>query len=145
MTGSPIQRLLDAVDALDLDAAIALAAPQARLMTVDGRQAHGREAVLKLLADFLAGVRSVQHRITSLWHEDDVWLAEVEGMYELQDGFQTGWLPRMFVLREGPEGILDLRVYGAHEQPLQHSEPDVERTVADERGIRIGERWIPPL
>ena len=41
-------------------------------------------------------------------------------------------------MREGSDGIADLRVYGAHEHALSE-----HRT--GEEGMWIGERWIPPL
>jgi hypothetical protein len=44
----------------------------------------------------------------------------------------------VFVMREGPNGFVELHVYGAREHPLSD-----HRT--GEEGTRIGERWIPPL
>ena len=138
MNESPIDQLLGAVDRLDLDAAMALFAPDGRLLSADGHRADGSAAVRELLTEFLSTVRSTTHRITAQWHPDNVWIAEVEATYELQDFLQMKALPRAFVLRGGPDGIADLRIYGAHEHPLGE-----ERT--ESRGIRIGERWIPPL
>jgi hypothetical protein len=135
---SPIDQLLGAVDQLDLDAAMALIAPDGRLLTPDGHRADGTAAVRALLSDFLVTVRSTTHRITAQWHQDNVWIAEVDATYVLNDGLQIKALPRAFVLRVGPDGIADLRVYGAHERPLTD-----HRT--DQGGLRIGERWIPPL
>jgi hypothetical protein len=138
VSDSPIARLLDAIDKLDLDAAMALAAPDCRLLTVDGRRAEGTEAVRALLASFLASLRSTTHRITAEWHEDNVWIAEVVGDYELQDWLRIDGLPRAFVLRDGPAGFADVRVYGAHEHPLTD-----HRT--GEEGMWVGGRWVPPL
>ena len=138
MDQSPIARLLAAIDELDVEAAMALVAPDGRLLAVDGRRAEGSDAVRDLLADFLAKLRSTTHQITAQWHQDNVWIAEVEATYELQDWLQMRALPRAFVLREGPDGFVDLRVYGAHEHPLTE-----HRTGAE--GVRIGGRWIPPL
>jgi hypothetical protein len=138
VSDSPIARLLDAIDKLDLDAAMALAAPDCRLLTVDGRRAEGTQAVRELLASFLGSLRSTTHRITAEWHEDNVWIAEVEGDYELQDWLRIDGLPRAFVLRHGPAGFADLRVYGAHERPLTN-----HRT--GEEGMWVGGRWVPPL
>ncbi len=138
MEQTPIARLLAALDQLDVEAAMALFAPDCRLLTVDGRRAEGSEAVRDLLADFLAKLRSTTHRITAEWHQDIVWIAEVDATYELQDWLQIPALPRAFVLREGPGGFADLRVYGAHEHPITE-----HRTGAE--GVRIGGRWIPPL
>jgi hypothetical protein len=135
---SPIKRLLAAVDSLDVEAAIGLVAPNCRMLAVDGTRANGSEAMRELLSDFFASVRSMSHHITAQWHVDDVWIAEVDGSYELLDWLQLNALPRAFVVRDGPNGLIDLRVYGAHEHPLTD-----HRT--GEEGMRIGERWIPPL
>jgi hypothetical protein len=135
---SPIQQLLGALDNLDLEAVLALVAPNGRLLTADGRRAEGSDAVRELLAEFLGSVRSTSHRITAQWHQDDVWIAEVEADYDLKDWLRMDGLPRAFVLHEGPDGIADLHVYGAHERPL------TEHRTGDE-GMWVGERWIPPL
>jgi hypothetical protein len=135
---SPIQQLLGALDNLDLEAVLALVAPNGRLLTADGRRAEGSDAVRELLAEFLGSVRSTSHRITAQWHQDDVWIAEVEADYDLKDWLRMDGLPRAFVLHEGPDGIADLHVYGAHERPLTE-----HRT--GEEGMWIGDRWIPPL
>jgi hypothetical protein len=135
---SPIEQLLAAIDRLDAEAAIDLLGADCRLLTVDGRRAEGRQAVGRLLTDFLATLRSTTHRVTAQWHQDNVWIAEVEATYELQDWLQIPALPRAFVLRDGPHGFVDLRVYGAHERPITD-----HRT--GEEGMLIGDRWIPPL
>jgi hypothetical protein len=135
---SPIAQLLGGVDELDVDAAAAMFAGDGRLLTVDGRRAQGREAVRDLLRDFLAALRSSTHRITAQWQHENVWIAEVEATYELRDWRQLTALPRAFVLRDGPAGIADLRVYGSHERPLGE-------TPKGEKGTWIGERWMPPL
>ena len=129
--------LLRTVDELDVEAAIALFARDGRLLTVDGRRADGIEAVRELLTDFLGDLRSTSHRITAQWREADVWIAEVDATYELRDWLQTSPLPRAFVLRHGPDGIADLRVYGAHEHLL--GDPHTP-----EEAVRIAARWIPP-
>jgi len=135
---SPIDKLLVAIDELDIDAVVGLAAPDCRFLSVDGQRAEGPEALRKALTGFLAGLRSATHRVTAQWHQDDVWIAEVEATYELRDWLQIRDLPRAFILRDGPEGFVNLHVYGAHEHPITD-----HRT--GEEGMRIGERWIPPL
>jgi hypothetical protein len=135
---SPIDRLLAALDKLNTDAALAMFAPNARLLTVDGRRAEGTDAVRALLTSFLAALRSTAHTITAQWHQDNVWIAEVEADYVLKDALQISALPRVFVLRDGPDGISDLRVYGAHERKLAEHE-------AASDGIWVGGRWMPPL
>jgi hypothetical protein len=138
LCGSPIVRFLAAIDRRDLDGVMALVEPEARVLAADGTRAQGKESVRALLTAFLSALRSTRHQITAQWHVDDVWIAEVDASYELQDYLQLNALPRIFVLRGGTDGIADLRVYGAHERPLTE-----HRT--GEEGMWIGARWIPPL
>jgi hypothetical protein len=135
---SPIERLLAAVDRRDIDAVMELIAPDGRVLTADGRRAEGAGAVRTLMTDFIASLRSTTHRITAQWHQDNVWIAEVDATYELKDWLQTGVLPRAFVVRVSPEGLADVRVYGAHERPL------TDHRTGDE-GMWVGDRWVPPL
>lgn len=138
MPKSPIDQLLGAMDRLDIDAIMALVTPDVRLLTVDGRRAEGAQAVRELLEEFLGSLRSTTHRITAQWHVDNVWIAEVDASYELQDRLEIAALPRAFVVRVDPNGIADVRGYGAHERPLTE-----HRT--GEEGLELGGRWIPPL
>jgi hypothetical protein len=130
--------MLDALASLDADAAVALMAPECRFLAADGRRAEGVDAVRALLADHLSVLRSTAYRITAQWHQDDAWIAEVEADYELKDWLQVTAVPRALVVREGPAGVTDLHVYGAHERPLaDHGSAS--------GGIRLGGRWMPPL
>jgi hypothetical protein len=138
MSESPIEQLLAAVDSLDADAAMRLAAPGVRFLLLDGRRVEGKDETRTLLADFLASLRSTSHRIASQWHVDDVWIAEVEADYVLQDWLELTSLARAMVVRVGPDGIRDIRVYGANEQPLSDHP-------TGEEGTWVGERWMPPL
>jgi len=139
VSDSPIEQLLTAVDRLDVDAIMSLLAPDARLLSTDGRRAEGTEAVRELLSGFVSVVRSTTHRITEHWHVDDVWIAEVDASYELQDWLQMNALPRVIILREGPAGIAELRFYGAHELQLS------EHSTGEQWGTWIRGRWVPPL
>jgi hypothetical protein len=138
MRESPLHQLLRAVDDLDADAVMALMAPDCRLLTVDGRRAVGAEAVRELFAGFLATLHSTTHRITAEWHVDGVWIAEMDAVYELTDRMRTGDLPRVFVAREGPDGLSDVRVYGAHEDRLSEHR-------GSEPGLTFGGHWMPSL
>jgi SnoaL-like domain len=138
MSESRIDQLLGAIDRLDVDAMMALAAPDIRLLTVDGRRAEGTAAARELLAEFLGMLRSSTHQVTAEWHPDDVLIAEVQASYELHDRTLIGALPRAFIVRDGPDGFVELHVYGAHEQPL------AERSTG-EHEMRLGGYWIPPL
>ena len=117
---------------------VARFAPDARLLIADGRRAEGRDAVRALLGEVLGALRAATHRITAEWHQDNVWIAEVEADYELQDWLQLKGLPRALVLYDSPDGIAALHVYGASEHPLEE-----HRT--GEEGMEIGGRWVPPL
>ena len=138
MSDSPIPRLVQAMDARDVDALASLFAPGGRLMTADGRHAADTEAVRAVVTEFFGALRSTTHKVTAEWHQDNVWIAEIDASYELRDWLQLKDLPRVLVVREGPEGIDDLRVYGAHERALT-----AHRT--GEEGMWVGMRWIPPL
>jgi SnoaL-like domain len=135
---SPVEQFLDAIDRLDLHGIMALMAPDMRVLVADGRRAEGTDAVRQLLGDFLDQLRSSTHRITGQWHEYDVWIAEVDASYELRDWLQLNALPRALIVRVGPDGISELRAYGAHERPL------LDRPTG-EQGTRVGGRWVPPL
>lgn len=137
MSASPLEEFLAAVDTLDPDAVHALLAPECRFRLADGRSAEGPEPVRDLLKVFLGTLRGTVHTITEQWHVDDVWIAEVRARYDLRDHLQLT-LPRAFIVRHRPEGITELRAYGAHERPL------TEHRTGDE-GMWVGERWIPPL
>ena len=138
MSDSPIQRLVGAMDGRDVDALASLFAPGGRLMTADGRHAADTEAVRAVVTEFFGALRSTTHKVTAEWHQDNVWIAEIDASYELRDWLQLKDLSRVLVVREGPEGIDDLRVYGAHERALT-----AHRT--GEEGMWVGMRWIPPL
>jgi hypothetical protein len=136
--GSALEQLLAAIDGLDVDAAMALFAPEPRFLAADGRRAAGAEEVRALVTELLAALRTTTHRITAKWDLEDVSIAEVEADYELQDFLQLKALPRVFILRTVVGRIADLRVYGAHEHLLTD-----HRT--GEEGMWIGSRWVPPL
>lgn len=138
MQESPLEQLLAAMDALDVEAVMALVGSEPRFLAADGRRAVGPAEVRKLVTELLAALRSTTHRITDHWHVDDVWIAEVDADYELQDYLELKALPRVFILRTTASGGVDLRVYGAREHPLTD-----HRT--GEEGMWIGTRWVPPL
>jgi SnoaL-like domain len=136
---SPIERLLAAIDSLDVEAVMALLAPEARLLATDGRRAEGTDQMRELVTESFAELRSTTHEITAQWHVDDARIAEIDARYELRDFLRVGALPRAVVLRDGPAGIADLRFYGAHEHPVS------EHDTGEEWGTLVRGRWIPPL
>jgi hypothetical protein len=137
MSSSPIDRLLSALHAFDLDAAIAMLAPDVDVLFSDGRRAQGIDAARELITGFASSLHSMAHRVINEWTAGDISVAEVEAKYELQDRLELT-IPRAFIVRAGSSGIAMLHVYGAHEHPLTE-----HRTGAE--GMWIGERWIPPL
>jgi len=112
--------------------------PDARVLVADGRRAEGTDDVRQLFGDFFGQLRSTTHRITAQWHEHDVWLAEVDATYELRDWLQLNALPRAFIVRAGPDGISELRAYGAHEHSLADDR-------AGQEGLCLAGHWVPPL
>ncbi len=138
MEQSPLEQLLAAIDALDVEAVMALVGPDPQFLVADGRRAAGVGEVRRLVTEFLAALRSTTHRITAQWHVDEVWIAEIDADYELQDYLELKRLPRVLILRTVEGASADLRVYGAHEHPLTD-----HRT--GEEGMWIGTRWVPPL
>jgi ketosteroid isomerase-like protein len=139
MPGSPISAVLDAIDALDVDAFTSLFAADGRLMRTDGNVAEGTEQVRASISDFVADLSANTHEITSEWHpEDGVWIAEVRATYDLKEHGRRGPYPRAIVLRGGPGGITELRVYGLHELPLTEPPHHYQEVLA-------GSRWLATL
>jgi hypothetical protein len=139
LSESPIDQLLAAVDRLDADAVVGLTAPDVRLLLIDGRRAEGTDAVRAALEAMFSALRSSSHRITAQWHVDEAWIAEAEADYVFEDHMELKAVPRVVIAREGSGGLVDLRVYGAHERPLG------EHDSGEEWGSWIRGRWIPPL
>jgi hypothetical protein len=139
MSDSPIGAVLDAIDALDLEGALRLFAPNGSFMAAFGEESVGFDHVRDQLSTFFGGLRGCEHTVESEWHpEPTVWIAEVTATYELQDFSQRGPYKRALVLRQGDAGIASLRIYGAHEEPLSESgEPYQE--------VRGPHGWLPTL
>jgi ketosteroid isomerase-like protein len=134
---SPLVELLTAIDKLDVEAAMALCAPDCTFITADGRHAAGHPEVSRLLNEFLSVLRSTSHEVTAQWHQGDMWIAEVLANYELRDRLRLEQLRRAFFVRTGAGGILDVRAYGANERQL------IERDGTEP--MRMGGRLILPL
>jgi hypothetical protein len=136
---TPMQQVLSALDALDLDRAVALFAPDASLTTDFGDKAVGRDRVRDVLGEFLHELRATHHEITTEWHpEDEVWIAEMSATYELSDYSRRGPYQRAMILRVGDGGIEDMRIYGAHEVRLS----EAGRQYAE---VRAPGGWLPTL
>ncbi len=117
-----MQAVLRSLDALDLDAAVALFAPDAELTTVFGETAMGGARIRSVLGAFLGELRGAQHEVTAEWNpEDGVWVAEMSAHYELSDFSRRGPYRRAIILRTGPAGIEQMTIYGARELPLAES------------------------
>jgi hypothetical protein len=138
VTESPITRWFDGVSRLDVESALSEFAPDARLLTPDGRRAEGAVAIRDLLGEVTGELRAFSYEMTTQWHEGDTWIAELETTYELRDYAEIGPLPRAAIARVSDGGIADLRIYGAHEPLIGEHPPG-------EDGFRVGGRWLPPL
>lgn len=140
MPDTPIQAVLHALDALDLEGAVELFAPDGRLTTVFGNTAAGTDQVRTVLGAFLQGLRSAHHTVVAEWNpEDGIWVAKVSGTYELADYSRHGPYERAFILRAREAGIEELRIYGQHELPLS----ETGRGYTEVRDARHG--WLPTL
>lgn len=138
MPETPIQAVLRALGAVDLDRALMLFAPDGALTNTFGETAAGSEQVRMVLGTFLQGLRAARYEVTAEWNpESGVWIAEMSASYELTDHSQRGPYGRVMILRAGGEGIELLRIYGAHERPLAEGRPY--------ENVRGPHGWLPTL
>ncbi|MDE3130552.1 MAG: nuclear transport factor 2 family protein [Acidobacteriota bacterium] len=139
MADTPLQAVLRALDALDLERTLALFAPDGSLTTIFGDAAAGRDAVHDVLAELLGDLRATHHEVTSQWNpEQGLWIAEMSASYVLSDHSRRGPYERVMLVRAGDAGIEQMRIYGAHERPLAESEhPYTE--------VRGAHGWLPTL
>lgn len=140
---SPLDLFLRAFDRLDADACAALFADGGRLRYVDGRADEGAAAVRERLREYFADLSSTTHTLRDHWHEDGVWIGGLEASYVLADHSLLGPVSKVFVVRAGPDGIEDLRVYAAVEPSFHQTRIRHERD--RDRGWMVGGRWVPPL
>jgi hypothetical protein len=139
MGDSPIVAFLRAIDALDYDSLIEQFAPNAAVAMLFGADASGREQVGVAFRAFLGELRAATHEVDVAWNpEPGVWIAELTATYELRDLRRLGPYRRAIVLRAGEPGIEQLRIYGAHERPLEQSGRSYQE-------IRAPSGWLPTL
>jgi hypothetical protein len=112
-------------------------APDVEMLVADGRRASGLEAGLELIDDAVGSNREMAHEFTNVWHTEGVWIAEVSARYVLRDWHELRDVPRVFIAREGADGISELRVYGANEHPMHE--------LMEQEEMRIGGRPMMPL
>jgi|ERR1700683_3413771 hypothetical protein len=139
MSDSPIQAFLRAVDALDLEAVMALFAPTAVLTMPFGEEAVGDQQIRSELREFIAELRATQHHLTSEWNpEPGVWIAELSATYELTDFSRRGPYKRAIIVHAGDNTIERMAIYGAHELPLtEEGHPYTN--------VRGPHGWLPTL
>jgi hypothetical protein len=139
MADSPIKAVLQALDALDLDATLAMFADTGTLLRTDGQRAEGIEQVRTSLEQFFSQLRSTSHELSAEWHpEPDVWIGQLTARYVLLDFGQHGPYPRAVILRDSSNGIVELSFYGSHELPLAATEQGY-------REVYAAGRWMPTL
>src|SRR5580658_9036657 len=115
MSDSPLRRVLDAIDRLDLEAAVAMFSDDVQLMTVFGGEGTGIEQARSVLAALLGELRATHHDFSAEWNpEPGVWIAEGTATYELKDFSQRGPFQRLIVVHESGGLINQLRIYGSH-------------------------------
>jgi hypothetical protein len=138
MSESPITAVFQLLDDLDIGGAVARFAPNCTLLMVYGEETTGHEQVRELLTKFAEPLRAMRHHTTAEWHpEPSVWIAELTAEYELHDQGLVGPYLRAVVLRDSPEGIAGLNIYGSHESPL-----DSRRGYQE---VFAAGRWMPTL
>jgi hypothetical protein len=140
---SPLELFLRAFDRLDADACAALFADGGRLGYVDGRVDEGAATVRERLREYFADLSSTTHTLREHWHEDRVWIGEIEASYVLADRSLLGPVSKVFIVRMAAEGIEDLRIYAAVEPSFHETRIRHERE--QYRGMMVGGRWLPPL
>jgi ketosteroid isomerase-like protein len=139
MSDSPIPSFLRAIDALDLEAVLALFGPDASVSMPFGEEANGEQGLRDEFTKFLSELRATQHQLGSHWNPDpDVWIAEFSATYELTDFSRRGPYKRALIVRTGDGLIEQMSIYGAHELPLPESGHPYER-------VRGPNGWLPTL
>jgi len=139
MSDSPIPAFLRAVDALDLEAVMALFAPAAVLAMPFGQEVTGEQQIRSELREFIAELRATQHDLTSEWNpEPGVWIAEFTATYELKDFSCRGPYKRAVIVHAGDDTVERMSIYGAHELPL----PEEGHPYTNVRGPH---GWLPTL
>ncbi len=142
-TKSPLEQLLEAFDRLDADACTALFAPDGRLSWVDGHVAEGRAAIRARLTEYFGDLTSTTHAIRDSWHQDQVWIGEIDATYVLEDQSLQGPVAKAMIVRMRPAGIGELRVYAAVEPSFHEAEHRHQRE--RDRGLAVGDWRLPPL
>jgi hypothetical protein len=139
MGTSPIPAFLRALDALDLEAVIALFADDAVLSMPFGEEVDGEGQLRPALESFLGELRATEHNVSAEWNpEPDVWIAEMTATYELHDFSRRGPYRRVVIARTSSQKITQLALYGAHELPLPEDPHPANR-------IRGPHGWLPTL
>jgi hypothetical protein len=140
---SPLELFLRAFDRLDAEACAALFADHGRLRYLDDQVDEGAAAVRDRLREYFGDLSSTTHTVREHWHDDRVWIGELEASYVLTDHSILGPVSKVFILRMAPDGIAELRVYAAVEPAFHETRIRHERERA--RGMTVGGRWVPPL
>jgi hypothetical protein len=136
---APIQAVVRALSAVDLEGALALFAPDGSLTNTFGDTASGSGEVRLVLGTFLHGLRAAHYEVAAEWNpETGVWIAEMSATYELTDYSRRGPYGRAMILRVGEQGIDVMRVYGDHELPLAEEGRQYEN-------VRGPHGWLPTL
>jgi uncharacterized protein (TIGR02246 family) len=105
-----IDRIVRADESLDAAAFVEVLAPDAAFRFAGGPAIVGREAVRAMVEGLFARLATLKHTILTSWEGEDTLVYEGEVHYTFHDGGSLT-LPYANVLRTGPAGVHDYRIY----------------------------------
>lgn len=105
-----VRDVLAALDAKDITALAAQLSEDVRARMGNTDPVTGKAAFLQAAEAFLGSIANIRHEISSLWHVDDVVIAEMDVHYGRHDGGQVT-LPCCNVFRVHDGLVVDYRVY----------------------------------
>jgi len=105
-----LDALFACIDRGDAEGFASYLAPGARFRFGNAPPVRGRDAVRESVAGFLAALARVEHRLEDRWLLPDAAVVAGSVSYTRHDG-STLQAPFANILKLGPEGIRDYRIY----------------------------------
>jgi ketosteroid isomerase-like protein len=109
-TSQLIQRIYAADEALDVDAFVALLAPDVQFRLGSNPPVKGRETVRQVIANFFATIQKLKHHLIEVWEHGNTIVFQAEVTYTRKDGSQVT-LPYIDVLELDGSQIKDYKIY----------------------------------